>query len=68
VAAKTRGSWDSEIEIYMEPGKPPVKSKGLEVARMIGGFWILSEMKSEIAGAPFTGIMMLGYDPEKKKW
>lgn len=61
------GEWTSEGEMFMEPGKPPIKAKGSESSRSIGGFWILSEIKSSFMDMPFTGFMTLGYDPEKKK-
>lgn len=62
------GEWDTEVEMFMEPGKPPMKSKGTESARMVGGFWVVGENKGEMMGAPFTGLMTFGYDPEKKKY
>lgn len=62
------GNWESEMSIFMEPGKPPLKAKGTETARMIGGFWIVDEGKSEMMGAPFNFVLTLGYDPEKKKY
>lgn len=62
------GEWDVETEAFMEPGQPPMKMKGTESARMLGGFWIVGENKGEFMGAPFTGIMTFGYDPEKKKY
>jgi hypothetical protein len=62
------GEWESEAEITTEPGKPPMKNKGSEHVRAIGGFWILSETKGDIAGMPFTGILSLGYSLEKKKF
>src|SRR5204862_4531291 len=62
------GEWETESEIVAEPGKPPLKSKGSESARMVGGFWIQSEHKGDAFGTPFTGILTLGYDVEKKKY
>ena len=62
------GEWESECEMFMEPGKPPTKSKGSESTRSIGGFWILADNKSSFMDMPFTGLMTLGYDPEKKKY
>lgn len=61
------GEWDTESEIFSAPGQPPAKAKGSESARMIGGFWSLSETKGDFGG-PFTGILTLGYDPEKKEY
>lgn len=62
------GEWDIETEIFMEPGKPPVKMKGTESAKMLGGFWVVGENQGEMMGAPFTGIMTFGFDPQKKKY
>jgi hypothetical protein len=62
------GEWDIETEVFVEPGKPPMKMKGTESARMLGGFWVVGENKGEMMGAPFTGIMTFGYDLEKKKY
>ena len=62
------GEWESVAEMVMEPGKPPVKSKGTESAKLLGGFWLISEMKSECLGVPVTGQMTVGYDAQKKKY
>lgn len=62
------GEWDIETEVFMEPGKEPLKMKGTESARMLGGFWVVGENKGEMMGMPFTGVMTFGYDPEKKKY
>jgi hypothetical protein len=62
------GDWDIEGEGVMEPGKPPVKSKGTESVRSLGGFWTVTEMKMECMGVPMTGVMTVGYDAGKKKY
>ncbi len=62
------GEWDAEGEACMEPGKPPIQIKGTESSRMIGGFWAVFEHRGDFMGSPFTGIMTLGYDPERKKY
>lgn len=62
------GDWESDCEYCMEPGKPPVKTKATENARMLGGFWIISDGKSDILGMPFSSQFTLGYDPEKKRY
>lgn len=62
------GQWDADIEIFAEPGKPPMKLKSTEHTRRIGGYWILSE--GEVTGSPmpFKRALTLGYDPQKKKY
>lgn len=62
------GEWTTEGECVGGPGQPPVKTKGSESARSVGGFWIHSEQKGEIMGMPFTGLLTLGYDEKKKKY
>ena len=62
------GKWDVETEIIMEPGKPPMKCKGTETVRNIGGFWILSQGESEMLGTKFEHVLALGYDPTAKKY
>jgi hypothetical protein len=62
------GEWVTESEATMGPGQAPLKSKGTEVVRSLGGFWTLGEMKSDMMGTPVTGIMTLGYNPETKKY
>jgi hypothetical protein len=62
------GEWESETEAMMEPGKPPVKAKGTETIRPLGGFWTISEVKSTMMDMPFSGNLTLGYDTDKKKY
>ncbi|MGE0378229.1 MAG: DUF1579 domain-containing protein [Planctomycetaceae bacterium] len=62
------GEWESESEVFMEPGKPPMKSKGTESSRMIGAFWVVAEGKGDMMGKPFTSLLTLGYDPGKDKY
>ena len=48
------GSWDATVEMFM-PGAPPMTSKGSETNTIgCGGLCLISDFKSEIAGAPFT--------------
>lgn len=65
---KFAGEWDVETEIFMEPGKPPLKAKGTESARLLGGFWVIGENKGDMMGMPFTGVMTFGYDLDKKQY
>lgn len=62
------GEWDVASEMIMDPAQPAVKSKGTESSRMLGGFFAVCEIKSELMGTPFSGILTLGYDTEKKKY
>jgi hypothetical protein len=65
---KDVGTWDATVEMFMAPGAPPEVSKGTETVTMMGGFWQLTEFKSEMMGQPFEGRGATGYDPAKKKY
>jgi hypothetical protein len=62
------GEWDATVESWMAPGQPPSISKGLETNTMVGGFWLITDFKSEMMGQPFQGHGTMGYDPGKKKY
>jgi len=66
--ARDAGVWDANVESWMEPGKPPAVSKGVETNTMMGGMWLLTEFKGDFMGAPFQGHGVTGYDPVKKKF
>jgi hypothetical protein len=58
------GEWTSEMECSMGPDQPPMKSRGVEVVRSLGGLWTIGEGEGEIpGGGTAKSIMTLGYDP-----
>ena len=62
------GEWQYDGECTMAPGQPPIKMTGTETIRSLGGFWVMNENKAQVMGTTMTGIMTLGYDPQKKKY
>jgi hypothetical protein len=57
------GEWTSETEVTMRPDQPPSKTKGTEVARSIGGLWMVAEGEGDMPGGGNGKTMMtLGYD------
>ena len=62
------GEWETDTEAVMEPGKPPMKLKGTESVRSLGGYWTLGELKGDVMGMPVMGLMTLGYDTQAKKY
>jgi len=63
------GTWDAKVEMFMEPGKPPVVSPGSETNMLGGGgMWLVSHFKSEMMGQPFEGHGTFGWDPAKKAY
>ena len=64
------GEWNVEVEVTTEPGKPPIRGKGTESTRMLGGFWVVAEGEGEMDGTPGTirSLLTLGYDSNAKKY
>ena len=62
------GEWDTEGEANMGPGQPAIKCTGTETVRALGKFWTITENTTTMMEMPMTGVMTLGYDPEKKKY
>ena len=60
------GTWEAEVEATVDPSQPPMKSKGTETSRMVGGFWLIAEGKNE--AFPFSYVTTLGYDSSKQKY
>lgn len=62
------GEWTTSAELYMEPGKPPIKATGTERSRMVGKFWLVSEGKSNFMGMPYEIVTTLTYDQSTQKF
>ncbi len=62
------GHWDVSSTGSMGEGQPPMKMKGTIKSEMLGGFWVMNVMESEMMGMPFRGIQTIGYDTDKKKY
>lgn len=60
------GEWDVQFKMYMQPDQPPAETTGTDSVRALGDHWIVAETKTTMMGAPFSGILSLGYDPQKK--
>jgi hypothetical protein len=61
------GDWDLDVQMQ-EPGKDITKAKGTESARLIGPFFIHTEVNVTMMDMPMTGMLTLGYDAQKKKY
>lgn len=60
------GDWDATVETLTPPGIPA--SKGEEKCTLMGGLWIITDFRGEMAGHPFYGHGTMGYDSTKKKY
>ena len=55
------GEWESDSEASMGPGQPAMKCKGTIQTRSLGGFWVISELKSEMMGMSITAVQTIGW-------
>ena len=63
------GEWTAEMECIVEPGQPPMTSKGTETVGSLGGLWTIGEGQGDTPdGQPATSIMTLGYDPQRQRF
>ena len=62
------GSWDIEARHCLDHGGGAV-TKGTETCALgCGGFWLITDHRSEMMGKPFLGHGVLGFDPLKRKY
>ena len=62
------GQWQTTTEAVMEPGKAPITSKGSELVKDLGGFWVVGNSQGTMMNKPFMGMMTLGFDDSKKQY
>lgn len=65
--AKSVGSWNGAITMWMKPGAPPMNMTGVSKSEMIlGGRYLQATNTGNMMGMPFEGISITGYDNAKK--
>lgn len=62
------GEWEVHLKSYVLPDQPPVESTGTDTVRAVGVHWIVAEMNFKMMGTSLTGLMSLGYDPQKEQF
>jgi len=69
VLAKMAGDFTITIKSYMEPGAAPEVSNGTSTRTMIlGGRYLEETVHSSVAGQPFEGRGLTGYDNVTGQW
>jgi len=67
--AKSSGTWNEDVTMWMAPGAPPEKSKSTAENKMImNGLYQQSMHKGTMMGQPFEGMSTVGYDNAKKMY
>lgn len=65
--AKWDGTWNTEMNSWMSPDAPPVKSTGKCVNKMVlNGLYQENVYSGNMMGMPFEGHGIMGYDNAKK--
>jgi hypothetical protein len=67
--ARLEGSWETRSRGWMEPGKPPVESRGTcEQKMVLDGHFLQQTYTGDMMGMPYTGLCLLGYDNHTKQY
>jgi len=67
--AKSAGSWNAVVKMFMGPGAPAQESRGTATRRAImDNRYILEEFKGEMMGTPFEGMLLQGYNNISKEY
>jgi hypothetical protein len=65
--AKSNGTWEGDMSMWMKAGDSPMKMKGLAVLKpILNGLYQQGTHTGTMMGMPFTGISTTGYDNAKK--
>jgi hypothetical protein len=62
------GEWETSSEGVTAPGQPTITCTGTAKSRMIGGFWVVSELETDMMGTKIVALQTIGYDATKKKY
>jgi len=62
------GEWSVLAEATLGPGQEPVRRESREVARVLGGKWLVAEGTGALGDQTFTSILTLGYDPAEERF
>jgi hypothetical protein len=62
------GEWETTAESVGAPGMPGMKCTGKINAKMLGGFWVVSEVETDMMGTKINAIQTIGYDEKSKKY
>ena len=67
--AKSAGTWDGQVTMWMADGAPPMTSKSTTVTTSLyGGLYQQSKHSGDMMGMPFEGMSIMGYDNMKKEF
>ena len=62
------GQWDAEITMNLPGMDQPLKSSGSESSRMVGEYWVVSDLTYDFNGQQMGGHGTFGFDPESRRY
>lgn len=62
------GEWETTAEAPAGPGQPAMKCTGTISAKMLGGFWVVAEMETQMMDTKVNAVQTIGYDPKTEKY
>lgn len=66
---KLVGEWSVETEAVRGPGQDPIRAESREVARLLGGQWLVAESSGTTPGGDsVTSILTLGWNPAEEEF
>ena len=69
VMAKTAGTWNADVTMWMGEGEAPMKSTSTSVNTLLyGGLYEQSKHSGTMMGAPFEGMSLMAYDNTLKEF
>lgn len=62
------GEWEADSEVTHVPGEPPMACNSVIKTRALGDLWVVSELKTEAAGASVNALQTIGFDTQQGKF
>jgi hypothetical protein len=60
------GEWSVVSEAVLGPGQEPIRTESHEVARLLGGRWLVAESTRMVGDRPVTSILTVGQGPARE--
>lgn len=63
------GTWDVELTFLLQPGRPPIVTKGTStIVPLFGGTFIEETIEGALNGTPFTTMAWTGFNTDSKRY
>jgi hypothetical protein len=62
------GEWETEAKGVAGPDVPEVTCQGKMTVRMLGGFWAVCDIETDMMGTRIQAVQTIGYDSETKRY